>query len=143
MSIRSERRASGTAEEIPDLAHVALVVGDLSRARAFYGSVLGLPEVPRPTDVGPPGAWFQAGRAQIHLLVAEIDGAPAAAPVVRSHVALSVPSAGLTSLIERVRAAGETVVRERSSRTHFGRVVSSAFCADADGNLIELTDMED
>ncbi len=45
--------------------HVSFGVSDLERARAFYGNLLGLEEIARP-DFGIPGAWYQAGEAQIH-----------------------------------------------------------------------------
>jgi glyoxylase I family protein len=39
--------------EIETLHHVSLTVTDLARARTFYGEVLGLPELERPSDVQP------------------------------------------------------------------------------------------
>ena len=50
------------------LDHVAIVVTDVERARAFYAGVLGLPEVARPPSFDFPGAWFQVGPEVIHLL---------------------------------------------------------------------------
>ncbi|MBI4251483.1 MAG: VOC family protein, partial [Candidatus Tectomicrobia bacterium] len=40
--------------------HVSIAVDDLEKARAFYGGVLGLAEIPRPV-LPNPGRWFQAG----------------------------------------------------------------------------------
>ncbi len=55
--------------QIAALHHVTLTVRDLDRSRAFYGQVLGLPEIPRP-NFSFPGAWFQVGAAQqLHLIV--------------------------------------------------------------------------
>jgi catechol 2,3-dioxygenase-like lactoylglutathione lyase family enzyme len=50
------------------LRHVSLCVSDLAQAKAFYGDVLGLEELPRP-DLGIPGAWLSVGGdLQLHLL---------------------------------------------------------------------------
>jgi len=50
------------------LHHVALSVTDMDRAAWFYGTVLGLQEIPRPPfDFG--GAWYQLGDRQLHLIV--------------------------------------------------------------------------
>jgi catechol 2,3-dioxygenase-like lactoylglutathione lyase family enzyme len=49
--------------------HIALVVTDLERSRAFYRDILGLREITRP-PFNFPGAWFQVGeRQQLHLIV--------------------------------------------------------------------------
>ena len=53
---------------VETLHHVALPVGDLTRARLFYGTVLGLQEIARPPfDFD--GAWYQVGDRQLHLIV--------------------------------------------------------------------------
>jgi catechol 2,3-dioxygenase-like lactoylglutathione lyase family enzyme len=53
---------------IDTLHHVGICVTDLARAKAFYGGVLGLRELPRPPfDFG--GAWYQIGDCQLHLIV--------------------------------------------------------------------------
>lgn len=48
--------------------HISIAVDDLEKARAFYGGVLGLAEVPRPA-LPNPGRWFQAGGCPLHLTV--------------------------------------------------------------------------
>ncbi len=45
--------------EIRRLDHVALLVKDVERSRRFYGQVLGMEEVPRPSNFTFPGAWFR------------------------------------------------------------------------------------
>ena len=47
--------------------HVSLTVEDIERSRKFYGDFLGLEEAERP-DLGLPGAWYQAGPTQLHLI---------------------------------------------------------------------------
>jgi catechol 2,3-dioxygenase-like lactoylglutathione lyase family enzyme len=54
--------------EIRKLDHAALLVKDVERSRRFYGQVLGMEEVPRPSSFHFPGAWFRKGRAEIHLI---------------------------------------------------------------------------
>jgi glyoxylase I family protein len=53
--------------DIEGLHHVSLPVTDLDRARRFYTEVLGLREIERP-PFDFPGAWFQAGAGQLHLI---------------------------------------------------------------------------
>lgn len=53
---------------MPELHHLALRVADPARAAAFYGGVLGLPELRR--TEGPSGliaVWLQAGAAVLML----------------------------------------------------------------------------
>ena len=52
------------------LHHVAITITDLERAKAFYGGVLGLTELPiRGIDSN--RAWYQAGPCQVNLIVQE------------------------------------------------------------------------
>ena len=57
--------------EIRSLDHAALFVSDVERSRYFYGQVLGMEEVPRPSNFDFPGAWFRKGRAEVHLIGAD------------------------------------------------------------------------
>jgi glyoxylase I family protein len=56
--------------EIERIHHVSLPVGDLDRSRRFYREVLGLREIERP-PFDFPGAWFEFGDDQLHLIVGE------------------------------------------------------------------------
>jgi catechol 2,3-dioxygenase-like lactoylglutathione lyase family enzyme len=53
---------------IESIHHVSLPVSDLERAKQFYREILGLTEIERP-PFDFPGAWFQAGDRQLHLIV--------------------------------------------------------------------------
>ncbi|MEX0726897.1 MAG: VOC family protein [Planctomycetaceae bacterium] len=64
---------------VQNLDHVTLVVKDLEATRQFYLDLLGLEEVPRP-NFSFPGAWFQAGDQQIHIIVENNDSGPAGQP---------------------------------------------------------------
>src|SRR5438067_2321685 len=51
-----------------DHVQVAIPPGADAQARAFYGGVLGLPEIPKPAPLNAGGGlWFVAGPAQLHI----------------------------------------------------------------------------
>jgi glyoxylase I family protein len=52
---------------IKRLNHASVRIGDLARAREFYEGLLGLRTARRP-DLGFPGAWYDVGSAQLHLI---------------------------------------------------------------------------
>lgn len=83
-----------------DHVQVAAPVGREEQARAFYGGVLGLEELPKPATLAARGGcWFAAGSAQLHVGV-EREFAPAR----KAHPGFVVED--LAALRERLRAAG-------------------------------------
>src|SRR3982751_2387385 len=48
--------------------HVSLTVTDLKRAKDFYSNILCLKEIQRP-NFDFPGAWYEVGQQQLHLIV--------------------------------------------------------------------------
>ncbi len=54
--------------ELRALDHAALLVKDVKSSRQFYGQLLGLEEVPRPTSFDFPGAWFAIGTQSVHII---------------------------------------------------------------------------
>jgi len=55
---------------IADIDHVQVAIppGADDAARAFYGGVLGLAEVPKPAPLNASGGvWFQLGATQLHI----------------------------------------------------------------------------
>lgn len=51
-----------------DHVQVAMPVGAEDLARQFYGTILGLPEIPKPAILAVRGGvWFQCGAVQLHL----------------------------------------------------------------------------
>jgi catechol 2,3-dioxygenase-like lactoylglutathione lyase family enzyme len=56
------------ALDIETIHHVALAVSDLARAKAFYGTLLGMKEIPRP-NFPFDGAWYSTGSRDLHLIV--------------------------------------------------------------------------
>ena len=110
-----------------DHVQVAMPVGGEAAARAFFGGMLGLPEIPKPPALAARGGcWFAVGALQLHL-GAEADFRPAR----KAHVALCSSSIG--SIRQRLEAAGITVYDEASvgDRARF-------FTADPFGNRIEF-----
>lgn len=100
-------------------------------ARRFYGDVLGLTEVPKPTELrSRGGCWFQVGAGQ-GLHVGVLDPF---VPATKAHPAIRVVDVRtLESLVEHVEVAGYEV--------DWADVpIATARCKVADpfGNLIEL-----
>ena len=56
--------------QIEMLHHASLPVTNIERSKRFFSVVLGLTEIARPAfDF--PGAWYQVGSGQLHLIVSE------------------------------------------------------------------------
>jgi glyoxylase I family protein len=113
------------------LNHASLIVANLDVSMVFYCDVLGLQQVDRP-DLGFPGAWFQLGDQQIHLLELEnpdpITGRPEHGGRDR-HVALNALS--LSPVQDTLNEAGIVYTMSKSGRR-------ALFCRDPDGNAIEI-----
>ncbi len=111
---------------------MSLAVGDVARSRAFYGDLLGLPEIERP-DFGIPGVWYQAGEIQLHLIETpqgvDVGSRPTGPNPIACHSAFEIEDYAAT--LERLRAEG-IEVRET------GAEVGQLFLQDPDGNVIEL-----
>jgi catechol 2,3-dioxygenase-like lactoylglutathione lyase family enzyme len=117
------------------LHHVSVCVTDLTRARHFYGEVLGLRELARP-DLGFPGAWYAVGTTQeLHLIVhppsktmrgtPEIDGRD-------GHFAFRVAS--YEDTLARLRKYGVALIESPRNATPWAQI----YVADPDGNVIEF-----
>jgi glyoxylase I family protein len=114
--------------------HVAVTVTDLSRARHFYGEVLGLREIPRPAfDFG--GAWYAVGDRQLHLIVHQPSRTQRGTTTIDArdgHIAFRV--ADYDGTLARLRAHGVAVVEQWENRTPWAQI----YVTDPDGNVIEL-----
>ena len=86
----------------PSLHHVAIFypAGRVAEARRFYGDLLGLSEIERPSTLqGREGLWFAAGDGHVHLSVdTELGLHP------RRHFGLRVPD--LAAAVARLQAGG-------------------------------------
>ena len=89
-----------------DHVQVAAPAGGEGAARAFYGDLLGLPELPKPERLrARGGVWFAVGDQQLHVGIEE-----SFAPARKAHPALAVPRAGdLSALAAKLEAAGRAV----------------------------------
>ena len=116
--------------EITGLHHVQLAMPaeEEDAGRAFYGGLLGLPEVPKPGELAARGGlWFRSEAVEVHLGVEREDFTPAR----KAHPAFLVR--GLDELRARLDGAGyridEDVELEGFRRFHV---------RDPFGNRIEL-----
>ena len=112
--------------------HVSFAVRDLARSLAFYHDVLGLELAPRP-DLGIPGAWLQAGEAQVHLIEVPPDfdagTPPPALNPMAGHAAFGIDD------YEETRAALE---RHGLQVLALGADAGQMWVKDPDGHVIEL-----
>ena len=94
---------------VTQLHHVNVTVPpELETAtKEFYGSVLGLEQVPKPAAARQSGAWYQIGATQLHL---SIEG-EAREPLSSRHICFSVSD--LTEAENRLRAAGVEIIPDR------------------------------
>ena len=119
-------------ELIRGLHHASLIVADTQRSLAFYRDLLGLAVEPNRPDLGYPGAWFNIGDQQVHLLELPnpdpTEGRPEHGGRDR-HLAFRVGD--FDALIERLETAGLSYTTSRSGR-------KALFCRDPDGNALEF-----
>ena len=100
-------RASDTTKPmVAALHHVNVTVSTEEEAAAknFYGSILGLHQVPKPAGSRQSGAWYQIGGNQLHLSVEDEAGASLSS----RHICFSVSD--LTEAENRFRDAGVEIV---------------------------------
>ena len=110
---------------ITGIEHVQLAMpaGDEAAARAFYGELLGLPELAKPAELAQRGGcWFEAPGVKVHLGV-EADFRPAQ----KAHPALLVDD--LAALITQLERAGVATMPDGKARCYVN---------DPFGNRIEL-----
>jgi catechol 2,3-dioxygenase-like lactoylglutathione lyase family enzyme len=109
---------------------VAAPPGCEEQARAFYGGVLGLPEIEKPEALAARGGcWFACGKQQLHVGVSD-----AFAPATKAHPALAMIDAeALEVLIAELGAAGYETRRDVALPG-----LARAFVGDPFGNRIEL-----
>ena len=120
--------------QLEAIHHVSVCVTDLPRAKQFYGDVLGLTEIPRPT-FSFPGAWYELGDRQLHLIVhttpralrgtTDIDGRD-------GHFAFRVRDYEET--VDYLRRRGVPFWENPRNPTPWEQV----YVTDPDGNVIEF-----
>jgi catechol 2,3-dioxygenase-like lactoylglutathione lyase family enzyme len=94
---------SGMAITGIDHVQVAAPAGCEDDARAFYGTLLGLDEIPKPQALGARGGcWFRAGAQELHIGVEDPF-----TPARKAHPGLVADD--LDALAERLRDDGHDV----------------------------------
>jgi glyoxylase I family protein len=122
-------RAAGL--RVGAIDHVSVLVTDVARSRQFYGTVLGLREVPGPKTFDFVVLWYDLGGGQyLHLLLK-----PQPDSISPRHFALAVadPAAGREHFRRHGIATEETTPIPGADRF---------FVRDPDGNRIELIHWE-
>jgi glyoxylase I family protein len=118
--------------EILNCLHTAIIVSDLDRAVEFYTDILGLKRVDRSLNY--PGAWYQIGDIQIHLIEDRNYQPNHKVDLMVStrnpHIALGVKDLDIAN--QQLRSANCAVKMSNSGR-------AALFTQDPDGNTIELT----
>ncbi len=110
-----------------DHVQLAIPSGGEARARGFYGDLLGLTEVAKPTDLANRGGcWFEDGALKVHL---GVD--PEFRPARKAHVAFAVDD--LAALVRGAREGGREVI---DAEPIAGR--ARVFVFDPFGNRLEF-----
>ncbi|MGB8701997.1 MAG: VOC family protein [Thermosynechococcaceae cyanobacterium] len=115
---------------VTQFLHASLLITDLSTARHFYETLLGL--APAERNLSFPGLWYQVGPVQIHLIAADQmmgDRVNDQKWGRNRHLAFAVMD--LEAIRRRLEDAGYPIQLSSSGRP-------ALFVADPDGNLIEL-----
>ena len=127
-----DRLRAAMAFEVMSLHHVQLAMpaGEEDAGRAFYGDLLGLPEIPKPNELAPRGGlWFRNGSLEVHLGV-EREGFT---PAHKAHPAFLV--SGLNELRDRLDGAGYRIDEDLQLEGYRRFHVRDPF-----GNRIELVE---
>jgi catechol 2,3-dioxygenase-like lactoylglutathione lyase family enzyme len=136
---------TNSTKNIRKLDHVSFLVKDVERSRRFYGQVLGLRELPRPSNASNSGAWLTNDEHsfQVHLIGEAEEGRVAQthtqyrrdelASGQGSHAAFEVEN--LEATMQHLDALNVEIVGGPRSR---GDGVQQVFICDPDGYMIEL-----
>ena len=98
------------------------------QAKEFYGDVLGLERVPKPSGSRPAGAWYQIGANQLHLSVENENGGPLSS----RHICFAVSD--LTATENKFRDAGVEIIPDPRPIEGNPRF----YVRDPAGNLLEI-----
>ena len=112
------------------LHHVNVTVpAELETAtKNFYGSVLGLQQVPKPASSRQSGAWYQIGATQLHLSVEDEEKGPPSS----RHVCFTVSDLNVAE--KRFRDAGVEIIPDARPNSGSPRF----YVRDPGGNQLEI-----
>lgn len=120
--------------KLKDFHHISLSVTDIDACRHFYGTVLGFPEIERP-NFDFPGAWYQVGSAQLHLIENKEAMTLRHSEKLDSrdgHFAIRVKDYHET--LAYLKKQGVEVLDKRTGKSGFAQI----FCMHPSHNLIEF-----
>ena len=98
-------------------------------SKNFYGEVLGLKQVPKPSTSRQSGAWYQIGANQLHL---SVETEPTG-PLSSRHVCYTVSD--LKTMETKFREAGVEIIPDPRPAPGTPRF----YVRDPAGNLLEIT----
>ncbi len=108
---------------------VAIPAGSEDEARAFYGGLLGLNEIPKPSELAKRGGcWFELPEGTCGQLHLGVD--PDFRPAKKAHVAFLVSD--VAELAEKAQSQGHEVVRDTVDGTE------RVYICDSFGNRLEF-----
>ena len=113
--------------------HTALLVKDLQKAEDFYSNVLGLTKIDRTLNY--PGAWYQIGNFQLHLIV----DASSSTDLHNSEKWGRNPHIALT--VVDLDAAKAKLIAHHCSIQPSASGRAALFTKDPDNNIVELTQL--
>ena len=96
-------------------------------AKQFYGSVLGLKQIPKPPAARQSGAWYQIGNTQLHLSVEDEEQSLSS-----RHVCFTVSD--LAEAEQRFREAGVEIIADPRPNPKSPRF----YVRDPGGNMLEI-----
>ena len=117
---------------LPRIQHVSIhrPAGEAATkaARAFYGNVLGLPELPVPETLAGRGLiWYQLGNTELHIFIENFEGGGQ-----EHHFCIAISD--VDTMRRQLEEAGYTI---RDTTPIPGR--PRFFCRDPFNNLVEFT----
>ncbi len=113
---------------IVGLDHIQLAIpeGGEDKARAFFSGLMGMVEVPKPSNLSPSGCWFESGDMRLHI---GVD--PDFKPARKAHPAFLVDD--LCHLRAQLEGAGYETSNDKPVEGY-----NRFFTSDPFGNRIEL-----
>ena len=117
--------------QITQCLHAAILVSDLERAEHFYSNVLGLSKVERSLKY--PGAWYQVGEFQIHLIAA-----PYSAPAELQNPEKWGRNPHVAFCVTDLDAVKNQLIHHACPIQMSASGRAAVFTQDPDGNIIEL-----
>ncbi|KGA98872.1 glyoxalase [Alkalihalobacillus alcalophilus ATCC 27647 = CGMCC 1.3604] len=119
--------------EMESIHHVSLSITNLERAKYFYGTILGFQEIKRP-DFDFPGAWYQIGNQQLHLIVHPASDTLREGDIQTKDGHFAIRVKDYEKTLQYLKNKEIEIVEKPNSDSGFAQI----FCMDPDRNLIEL-----